>query len=320
MAVHFCLMGAILYIYSARSSIPFLLFSRYNADRFTEQRRMDMLTLPEKPDLTNFAATAAAAMGLKAAPHMSAPVKELTEALQKNAGGIIEKALFFHADAVPAYVIEKYPELFSRVRKATQLEIPVLSVMPSITPVCFAAMFSGAYPHNNGVPEYCPPILRDDLVQPAITCSTLIDLLTASGLRTAVVTCSNGCIASMLYGRGADLYIIPDDDDEAMYQKAAALIAEEDYDALFLYQLSYDYAMHAYGPEGEKALEALSKITQRFGVLSDAIRKAWKDKRVLTVFNSDHGSHATPQGGAHGEDIPEDMEMRWFFGAFPAGE
>ena len=273
-----------------------------------------MKQLSFDPDLTNFAPTVAMAMGLEKQEHMSDPVAELAEALMENAGGTIEKALFLHVDAVPSYIVEKNETIFAPVRKLTQIEVPFHAVMPSITPVCFAAMFSGAYPSQNGGPEYCTPIISDELVQPAISCGTIIDILVQAGKKVAVVTCSNGCIASMLYGRGADMYIIPGDDDKLMYEKAYEILQEDKYDAIFLYQLSYDYTMHAHGPESKEALEVLNVITNRYETLVKTVQKVWKGYLSMTVFNSDHGAHLLPGGkGAHGAYIPEDMNMKYFW-------
>lgn len=276
-----------------------------------------MNQLTYTPDLTNFAATAALAMGVEKSEHMSKPVTELVDALTARAGGTIEKALFFHVDAVPAYVVEKNKEIFVPVRNKVQYEIPFRAVMPSITPVCFAAMFSGAYPAYNGVSKHCQPILNEMVVQPTISCDTIIEILVRAGKKVAVVTCADGCIASMLYNRGADLYIIPGDDDKAMYAKAHSILRESQYDAIFLYQLSYDYTMHKYGPESKEALEVLHNLTNRFEVLVETAQETWKEHRIMTVFNSDHGSHLREDGfGIHGDDIPEDMNMMWFFGAY----
>ena len=86
-----------------------------------------------------------------------------------------------------------------------------------------------------------------------------------------------------------------------------------------LYQLSFDYKMHKVGPENEESLEVLKTITDRFGAISEKVKEIWKDKKYLTVFNTDHGSHLNPpedkNKGGHGLDIPEDMELVWFFGA-----
>ena len=118
----------------------------------------------------------------------------------------------------------------------------------------------------------------------------------------------------MLYGRGADMYIIPGDDDKLMYEKAYEILQEDKYDAIFLYQLSYDYTMHTYGPESKEALEVLDVITNRYETLVKTAQKVWKGYRIMTVFNSDHGAHLLPEGkGAHGADIPEDMNMKYFW-------
>lgn len=271
-----------------------------------------------KKDLTNFAATVAVAMGAEPAPTMNQGAPELTERLTAEAGGKIEKIFALHCDAVPAWIVGKYPELFGEVRKYAPLAESFRSVMPSITPVCFAAMFSGNDPEHNGVPGYVPPMITPACVQPSIKGETLMDSLVRAGKKIAVVTCADGCIASMLWNRGEDLYVIPGDDDAAMAQKAEELILNYDYDGIFLYQEDFDHTMHGSGPESEKALRVLKTITDRFGRLAGLFTGRWKEKRVMTVFNADHGCHLTPNGGTHGSDCPEDMEMTWFFGAYPA--
>ena len=270
-----------------------------------------------KSDLTNFAATILNSFGIDKAETMKEADKEVLNKITET--GKREKAFLFHTDAVPAYIVKKYPEIFTKVRENTKVEAEFNSVMPSITPVCFGAMFSGAYPENNGIPKYLKPILSKELVQPSLKVTTMVDLLTENGLKTALVTCSNGCIASMLYKRGADMFIIDGDDDEKMYNKALELLVSDNYDVIMLYQLSFDYKMHKMGPENEESLNVLKEITDRFGVISEKVKEIWKDKKYITVFNTDHGSHLNPPDdknkGGHGLDIPEDMELIWFFGA-----
>ncbi|MBE6631865.1 MAG: hypothetical protein E7623_04105 [Ruminococcaceae bacterium] len=270
-----------------------------------------------EPDATNFAATIAEAMGLEKEAHMSESVAELRDKLIEDAGGHIEKAVFFHADAIPSYVVEKYPEMFETVRKHSPVAVPFHAVMPSITPVCFAAMFSGTYPDKNGVPKGVQPMITDTVIQPSICVTTHVDIFVKAGKKVAVVTCADGCIASMLYGRGADMYIIPGDDDVAMFRKADELVRTADYDVIILYNLSYDATMHRYGPESKEALQVLKENIDRYNILASHAREVWKNKRMLAVFNNDHGAHTIANGGYHGEDIPEDMDMVWFFGAYP---
>jgi len=279
-----------------------------------------MIQRSEEPNLTNFASTLLECMGIDAPGHMSGPVKALADQICTNAGGKVDKAFIFHADAVPAYIVEEHEELFEPVRRNTQICTGFNAVMPSITPVCFGAMYSGAYPDENGVPDYLPPMLTPELVQPRISCTTVIEALADAGKKVAVVTCSNGCIASMLYGRGADMYIIDGDNDEAMYRAADEALESDKYDVIFLYQLSFDYTMHEFGPRSKEALKVLDGLTKRFETVAGHVQETWRGHNRLIVFNSDHGSHDV-QGhpghkGAHGDNIPEDMQMKWFFGAF----
>ena len=168
-----------------------------------------------KTDLTNFSATLLKAFGMNIPVEFGSPVSNLVEKLIKTAGGNIEKALVFHADAVPKYIVEKYPDIFVPVHQEAPCAEIFDAVMPSITPVCFAAMYSGRYPKANGVDHYVQPVLSEKLVQPTIIGNTVVDEFVRAGKRVAVITCSDGCIASMLSGRGADLFIIPGDDDDA---------------------------------------------------------------------------------------------------------
>ena len=277
----------------------------------------------EKPDCTNFAPTMLACMGIPPLAHMSPAYQPLVDRILGLAGGSIEKAVIFHADAVPAYILTRYPELAEPVKRISQLEIPFRSVMPSITPVCFGAIYSGTYPDRNGVPRYVPPILQPDCIQPRITCETIIEALVRARKRPAVVTCSNGCIASMLYDRGAKMFIIDGDDDQAMFDCAMEILRSDSFDVVFLYQLSYDYTMHCFGPEGAASLAVLKTLSERYERFAREAAAVWSNRRVLTVFNADHGSHrleGTPgHEGAHGEDIPEDMEMLWYFGVHAPG-
>ena len=117
------------------------------------------------------------------------------------------------------------------------------------------------------------------------------------------------------------MFIIDGDDDKAMYRAADEALDNGKYDVIFLYQLSFDYTMHAHGPCSDEALKVLDTLTARFEAMAQHAQSVWKDHKRLIVFNSDHGSHKVENDpdhkGMHGENIPEDMQMKWFFGAFP---
>lgn len=263
---------------------------------------------------TRLAATIAKIAGFNA-PAASDPALDwLADHWIKKFGGQADRVLIFSADAVPAWMIRKYTEQFALVWEHAPMMIPTRTALPTITPVDYAAFFSGAAPSENGVDRYWPPILSEELTQPLLKGDSLIAAAVRAGRKVAVITCSNGCIASMLSRSGADFHIIPGDDDEAMYQKAMEIVRNGGHDFVFLYQLSFDYSQHANGPEGEAARETLDRIIQRFDTMCREVENRW-DGNTLIMFHTDHGCHLEPGGyGSHGKDIPEDTDIFQFFG------
>ena len=261
--------------------------------------------------ITNFASTVLAVMGKEKEKHMDGPLSVAGKVL---ADGVREKCLIVSVDAVPRYLTDERAELFEKVRKYAPVTEEITTVMPSITPVCYGAMFSGATPDRNGLPCYVEPKVENGIGRPSLSVTPFPQTLVNSGKKVAVVTCNNGCIKSMLWGREIDLFIIDGDDDRKMAEKAYELL-DSDYDLIFLYQLDYDYTQHKVTPRGEKAIEVLKNKTEVFARLCEKAVSVWKDKKYMLVFNSDHGCHETADGGgAHGEDIDDDMKIRYFFG------
>lgn len=270
--------------------------------------------------LTKIAATIAEIMEVEAPQQADRSIGWLADIMKQMLDGKADKALIFSADAVPLWLVRKNTELFAAVYKNAPVSIPVRSVMPTVTPVAYAAMFSGALSQVNGVDQIVPPVLSPELTQPLIRCDTLMAALVRAGLKIAVITCANGCIASMLSRSGADFYIIDGDDDEAMFQKAMEVVQNDQYDFVFLYQLGFDYAMHKTGPESKEVVETLKTMIERFNRLCEAVRTCWKGNS-LVVFNSDHGCHLEQDGrGHHGLDISEDTDIMHFWGAIKHGE
>ena len=44
------------------------------------------------------------------------------------------------------------------------LTLPLQTVMPSVTPVCFATMYTGAQPEVHGIQSYTKPVVKTDSV------------------------------------------------------------------------------------------------------------------------------------------------------------
>ncbi len=261
--------------------------------------------------ITNFASTILSVMGKERENHMDCPFEIANEILKS---GVREKCLIVSVDAVPKYLTEQRADLFEKVIKHAPNTVELITVMPSVTPVCYGAMFSGTTPDKNGIPCYVEPMVTSEIIQPTLSVTPFTQTLVKNGKKVAVVTCNNGCIKSMLYGRDADLYIVDGDDDKKMAQTAYDLL-DGDYDVVFLYQLDYDYTQHKVSPTGEKAITKLKEKVEVFDWLCKKATKVWEDKKYMLVFNSDHGCHEVEgKKGAHGENCADDMQLKYYFG------
>ncbi len=260
---------------------------------------------------TRLAATIGAIAGFEAPATSDPAVEWLAELWIRKFGGKADRVLIFSADAVPAWMVRKYTDKFATVWEHTPLMVPMRTALPTITPFDYAAFFSGTAPGIKG--EY-HHLTIEEMIRPLPNGDSMIAAAVRAGWKVAVVTCANGCIASMLSKSGADLFIIPGDDDEAMYQKAEEIVLEGQHDFVFLYQLSFDYAQHAHGPESEMALYTLDAIIHRFDKLCHEVKKHW-DGNTLLMFHTDHGCHLEEADkGSHGKDIPEDTDIFHFWG------
>ena len=65
-----------------------------------------------------------------------------------------QRALLYNPDAVALWLYQKYPTLFTEVIGHSQMALPVYAVMPSVTPVCFASMYTGVSPEVHGIRKY----------------------------------------------------------------------------------------------------------------------------------------------------------------------
>src|ERR1051325_10846305 len=63
----------------------------------------------------------------------------------------VTKALVFAADAIGAHLVRSYAETFDLVARHAPTSVEACAVMPSVTPVCFASMFTGAPPETHGI-------------------------------------------------------------------------------------------------------------------------------------------------------------------------
>ena len=71
-----------------------------------------------------------------------------------GSGSKIDKALIYNPDAVALWLYQKYTDKFTKVINNTRMALPMRTVMPSVTPVCFATIYSGVMPSVHGIQKY----------------------------------------------------------------------------------------------------------------------------------------------------------------------
>ena len=231
----------------------------------------------------------------------------LLEARKVFGDGHARKCLVFAPDAMGCVLAGMCPGLFDAVGSVAPLKVPMLSVYPPKTPVCFASMFTGMEPSQHGIRKYEKPLL---------TCDTLFDALARSGKRVAVVSVRDCSIDVIFRSSSADFF--SEEYDQQVADRAISLIAGGKHDFILAYHQEYDDALHRSTPFSDEALKAAENHVESFLNIAAAVERYWRDSNRVVLFAPDHGAHtdeATGRGN-HCDDIPEDMEVFhfWRFG------
>jgi acyl-CoA thioesterase FadM len=225
------------------------------------------------------------------------------------AGRTVTKALVFAADAIGAHLVRSYPEAFEPVARHAPTSIEACAVMPSVTPVCFASMFTGALPEIHGIRKS---------ERPTLTCDSLFDALSRAGRRVAIVAVENSSIDLIFRNRRIDYF--SEAYDGEVVERTLNLITADQHDFILAYQQEYDDQMHATVPRSPEALRAMTNHVRNFDRVARAARSRWATTSHAVVFVSDHGTHIDPLTGrgTHGSDMADDLEVRLFWGVhFP---
>lgn len=260
--------------------------------------------------MTYFAPTIAECLDVPLPKESGKPIKEVKELLNRNSCKYVEKTLIYNPDAIGMWLYQKYTEEFSNVLEYTQLALPVQTVMPSVTPVCFGTMYTGAMPSVHGIMKYEKHVIKTD---------SLFDRLACAGKKVAIVAVDNSSMAIIFRERKIDYYILPYDYE--VNEKAMELIEEDEYDLIVVYNQEYDDKMHATNPESEEALSAMRRHIDAFGKLAKTVVEKWSQYNSLVCFVTDHGIHTDENSrGTHGSNLEEDLNVMHFFGAFPKKE
>ncbi len=102
--------------------------------------------------ITQTASTIAHLMGFTMSDGADVPSSLVLGTAEKYfLGEKAQKVLLYNPDAIALWLYQKYTGLFASVIEN--------SVMPSVTPVCFASMYSGLVPDVHGIKAYKKPCL-----------------------------------------------------------------------------------------------------------------------------------------------------------------
>ena len=251
------------------------------------------------------------AMGIPAPEH-SAPanaklVSYVDEALS---GRKADRVFMYNPDAIAQWVKEKYPQLMKQMSDNTDIEVPLLSVMPSVTPVCFGTMYTGAQPEVHGIRKYEKPVITSD---------TIFDAPIRAGKKPVIVAYGNCSLSKIFLERNMDYYIF--DNIAQVNAKAAQLIMEDKHDFYVVYNGNYDSVMHKKAPESPHSLGELRINSHAYAMFDSLISTYWTGHRTLVGFAMDHGCHEIDGGcGSHGLDMDEDLNIKHRYQIYPKKE
>ena len=249
-------------------------------------------------------------MGIEPPCHAKTVNKDMVEYADKVFDGEkADRVLMYNPDAIGQWLYEKYPTLFKEVKDCTDLEVPFLSPMPPVTPVCFSTIYTGAQPEVHGIQKYEKYPLKID---------TIFDALIRAGKKPAIVSSPTCTIGVIFQERNLDYYAFSGPDAVAkIHAKVAELIMEDKHDFIIVHAFNYDSSMHKNGTESVDALSEIHVNSFMYGTYDKLVKKYWKDHNVFMGFAMDHGCHDTDSGaGTHCDNSTSDRNVTHLYKAY----
>jgi hypothetical protein len=236
----------------------------------------------------------------------SQPLNKILNNSQKVLNGSnAQKCLVFAPDAIGNQLYELHPSLFAPVIGAASEEASLQSVVPPVTPTCFASMFTGAEPAQHGIQKHDKPVLK---------CDTLFDALVRANKRVAIAAVKGCSIDRIFRDRAMDYF--SEDYDPDVTMRVLSLLKADQHSFILAYHQEYDDKMHTTTPFDPEAIQAARNNIAGFADIAEAFDRYWSKNDRIIVFAPDHGAHLDPAKGkgTHGIDIREDMELKHFYG------
>ena len=264
--------------------------------------------------ITSVTPTLCALLGIDApALCTDTPLVEVLKHARERGVERARRCLVYAPDAVGTFLYDRHIESFAPVTRHAPVRASLCSVMPSVTPVCYTSMFTGAPPEAHGLTAPSRP-------RPILTCDTIVDALLRAGLRVAIAAKEGSSIGRLFLDRHADYLLKPD--DESVDAGVLGLIEAGRHDFIIAYNNKADKALHRMGPYSNERIDAMRTCIETFAEFGAAIDRHWSGYDRIIAFTPDHGGHLSAETGRgkHGEDTPEDMHVEHFFGVRPREE
>ena len=175
--------------------------------------------------LDTVCAALAYAMGIEAPACAAGPNRELCAYIDEKLNGKKADRIFmYNPDAIAQWVYEEYPQFFTPAKKRTELELPLCTVMPSVTPVCFGTMYTGAQPAVHGIRKYEKPVIKID---------TIFDALIRAGKKPVIVAYGECSLGKIFLERNMDYFVYADVD--MVNARAAEILLRDEYEFVVVY-------------------------------------------------------------------------------------
>ena len=214
-----------------------------------------------------------------------------------------EKTFIYCPDAVGEIHRQHYPDFLARVEKVAGIRLLSSGVMPSVTPVCFGTIFSGASPEVHGIRQYAKPVLEVE---------TLFDSAVKAGKKVAIVAV-NSCSIDMIFRkRKVDYYSLCT--DARCREITEKIMRSDDYDMIISYSTDYDHYSHKTGCDSETSVTALKTCVEYFEDYARLTDELWGKYNRTLVWAPDHGNHPVSEtSGTHGTNTADDMLVNHFY-------
>jgi predicted AlkP superfamily pyrophosphatase or phosphodiesterase len=243
-------------------------------------------------DMTSVAPTVCMALTVRTPSSAEgSPIVEAAESLNR-----VDKLAVVVVDAFGVSTWEKVKDdtpFFNKLRGVNGAVIR--SVMPSVTPVNFATMLTGASPETHGIRNREQPLGHE----------TIFHVMRETGMISATAARAESSLGILISPHADKPGLAASNLDSEVTEIACRMI-NEDVNLLWVQLLDVDDAGHSHGPHSLESREAAAKADANLRRILEAARIHGYSAIVL----ADHGQHPSsggPYKGVHGTDLPEDL-------------